>query len=109
MATKYILDPSGNIKKVENGSLEDQELQNNDNSYLSEQFDVNEVSTDTDLSEGFFGIGFVSGDNAEDSDLGYISGKSETAPSFGFKSDPDQNYKSYKLFWFCIYFIYRKK
>ena len=43
MATKYILDPSGNIKKVVSGSLEEQELQKNNNNYLSDQFDLNEV------------------------------------------------------------------
>jgi len=99
MATKYILDPSGNIIKVENGenaSVEIQDLQSNNNEYLSEQFDLNEVSTDTDLSEGFFGIGFVSGQDADSGDLGFVTGKSETAPSFGFESETDENYKSYK-------------
>jgi hypothetical protein len=101
MATKYILDPSGNIIKVENGesvSVKIQDLQSNNNEYLSEQFDLNEVSTDTDLSEGFLGIGFVSGQDADSGDLGFVTGKSETAPSFGFESETDGNYKSYKTF-----------
>lgn len=101
MATKYILDPSGNIIKVENGenvNVEIQELQSNNNEYLSEQFDLNKVSTDTDLSEGFLGIGFVSGQDVDSGDLGFVTGKSETAPSFGFESEADENYKSYKTF-----------
>ena len=49
MATKYILDPSGNIIKVENGenvNVEIQELQSNKKEYHSEKFDLNEFSTD---------------------------------------------------------------
>jgi len=108
MSTKYILDPSGNIIKIENGSIERKNLNNKDkpeNDYLIEVNKSQNVVGNSDninqtsLRRNRTGFGLEPNSPLAREDEIYILGKSNNDPSFGF-TDPtlDNTQKSFKPF-----------